>query len=189
MITILVGENGTGKSAYLHKMQAEHVARGRHNRLVWHIEAPRRCYSYLETLKQDSRLRSFAERYVPIEVLESKVGAHFLLPVVVAAQGALFTGLRHSLLMIEYPELGMHPSVIPGVVAMLLKCVSKGVFVAVETHSEAFVSCVCEAVEAGTIPSSHVSILLFRQGQDPSRHEVAWDGTIQNNWPIGVFAP
>lgn len=113
-----------------------------------------------------------------------------VLPIVVAALSAA----REDLLLIENPEVHLHPAGQAIMGEFLAEVASSGVQVVLETHSDHVLNGVRRAVKRQTIPADDTAIHFFRprheaeadgcaQVQSPQMHS---DGSI-DSWPEGFF--
>lgn len=108
------------------------------------------------------------------------------LPIIVAALSVK----EDDLLLIENPELHLHPSGQARMGRFLAEVARAGRQVIVETHSDHVLNGVRRAVKDGTVPSEEVAIHFF-QPRDESRPQVlspvvGGDGRI-DFWPPGFF--
>ena len=113
-----------------------------------------------------------------------------VLPIVVAALSAN----DGDLLLIENPEVHLHPAGQAAVGEFLAEIASAGVQVLIETHSDHVLNGVRRAVKGGMLTSDHVALHFFRP-----RREQETDGRSQveslemdgsgniDTWPEGFF--
>lgn len=111
-------------------------------------------------------------------------------PVVVAALSAR----RDDLLLIENPEVHLHPAGQATMGRFLAEVAAAGVQVIMETHSDHVLNGVRRAVKNGVLTSGDVALHFFR-----SRHDAERDGVAQvqsphlddvgniDDWPDGFF--
>ena len=109
-----------------------------------------------------------------------------VLPVIVAALAAE----KGDLLLIENPEVHLHPSGQALIGEFLAEVAQAGIQVIVESHSDHVLNGIRRAVKSGKIDSKDVALRFFsaqRDGEVPYRSpQVASDGTI-DQWPTGFF--
>lgn len=113
-----------------------------------------------------------------------------ILPIVVAALSAD----NGDLLLIENPEVHLHPAGQAAMGEFLAEVVSAGVQVMIETHSDHVLNGIRRAVKNRTLPNDDVALYFFRprrearaagqpQVQGPT---IDGDGNI-DDWPSGFF--
>ena len=111
-------------------------------------------------------------------------------PIVVAALAAR----REDLLLIENPEVHLHPAGQATMGGFLVEVAAAGVQVVLETHSDHVLNGVRRAVRNGVLAPSDVALHYFRPRHDAERGAVAQvqspqldsDGNI-DDWPDGFF--
>lgn len=108
-----------------------------------------------------------------------------VLPIIVAALVMLPGGL----LIVENPEVHLHPRGQSLMGQFLARVAATGVQVIVETHSDHIVNGVRKAVKAGLVESELVCMHYFAERSGPSQVQtvkVRKDGTL-DYWPQGFF--
>ena len=113
-----------------------------------------------------------------------------VLPIVVAALSAN----RDALLLIENPEVHLHPAGQAAMGVFLAEVAAAGVQVMVETHSDHVLNGIRRAVRGGTLPAHDVALHFFRPRQEDEQDKVPQvespsldaDGNI-DTWPDGFF--
>ena len=113
-----------------------------------------------------------------------------VLPIVVAALSAN----QDDLLLIENPEVHLHPAGQAAMGAFLSKVTSAGVQVMIETHSDHVLNGIRRAVKNHTLPSEDVALHFFRPrredrpGGEPQVESpiLGAEGNI-DSWPDGFF--
>ena len=113
-----------------------------------------------------------------------------VLPIMVAALSAN----RNDLLLIENPEVHLHPAGQAAMGEFLAKVASAGVQVMIETHSDHMLNGIRRAVKKHTLPSEDVALHYFRSrredltGDEPQVQSPILDaaGNI-DSWPQGFF--
>ena len=113
-----------------------------------------------------------------------------VLPIVVAALSAR----SNDLLLIENPEVHLHPAGQALMGEFLAEVAFAGVQVILETHSDHVLNGVRRAVKNKTLPPDDVALHFFRARQDAEREGIAQvqspfidgDGNI-DDWPEGFF--
>ena len=113
-----------------------------------------------------------------------------VLPIMVAALSAN----RDDLLLIENPEVHLHPAGQAAMGEFLAKVASAGVQVMIETHSDHVLNGIRRAVKNHTLPSEDVALHFFRPrredltGDEPQVQSPILDaaGNI-DSWPQGFF--
>ena len=117
-------------------------------------------------------------------------GVTQVLPIIVAALSADEQGL----LLVENPEVHLHPAGQAMMGEFLAEVAASGVQVILETHSDHVLNGVRRAVKKKTLPPENVALHFFRPRQDAEKQRVAQvespsldiDGNI-DNWPDGFF--
>ncbi len=109
-----------------------------------------------------------------------------VLPIVIAALSAA----KEDILLIENPEVHLHPAGQALMGQFLAEVVSAGVQVIVETHSDHVLNGIRRFVKAGRIQPEQVAIHFFR----PSSSDIAQVVSPQidaagniDSWPVGFF--
>ena len=113
-----------------------------------------------------------------------------VLPIIVAALSAN----GDDLLLIENPEVHLHPAGQAAMGEFLAEVVSAGVQVMIETHSDHVLNGIRRAVKNGTLTSEHVALHFFRPRREDRKDGRAQvqspildaDGNI-DAWPEGFF--
>ena len=113
-----------------------------------------------------------------------------VLPIVVAALSAN----GGDLLLIENPEVHLHPAGQAEMGTFLAEVASAGVQVLIETHSDHVLNGIRRAVKSGTLVSGDVVLHFFRPrcedrtegGPQVQSPVLDADGNI-DNWPDGFF--
>lgn len=109
-----------------------------------------------------------------------------ILPIVVAALAAS----REELLLIENPEVHLHPAGQARMGQFLAEVAQAGVQVILETHSDHILNGIRRAVKAGRLPAEQVSIHFFqsREAHGSQVMSPVLDGTGNiDAWPEGFF--
>ena len=113
-----------------------------------------------------------------------------VLPIVVSALSAN----RDDLLLIENPEVHLHPAGQAAMGEFLSKVTSAGVQVMIETHSDHVLNGIRRAVKNHTLPSEDVALHFFRpRREDRSGGETQVESPILgaegniDSWPDGFF--
>ena len=118
------------------------------------------------------------------------LGINQALPIVVAALSTRPGGL----LLIENPELNLHPAGQATMGEFLAEVAAAGVQVILETHSDHVLNGVRRAIKDGILAPDNAALHFFRTRQDAERHSAARvqsplldnDGNI-DYWPEGFF--
>ena len=113
-----------------------------------------------------------------------------VLPIVVAALSANQGGL----LLIENPEVHLHPVGQAAMGRFLAEVSAAGVQVILETHSDHVLNGIRRAVRSGTVPADEVALHFFRPRREEEQGRVVQvqspvldsDGNI-DTWPEGFF--
>ena len=113
-----------------------------------------------------------------------------VLPIVVAALSAEDNGL----ILVENPEVHLHPAGQAAMGAFMAEVVAAGVQVMIETHSDHVLNGIRRAVKNRTLASEDVALHFFqpqREDQTGSKPQVQspileTDGSI-DSWPAGFF--
>lgn len=113
-----------------------------------------------------------------------------VLPIVVAA----LSSEKNGLLLIENPEVHMHPAGQAMMGEFLAQVASAGVQVMIETHSDHVLNGIRRAVRHGTLPKDDVALHFFRprrDGKPDGEPQVQSpildaDGNV-DSWPEGFF--
>jgi hypothetical protein len=114
-------------------------------------------------------------------------GVSQVLPIVMAC--ALMTDLNYHL-MIEQPELHLHPRLQGALGNLLVEAAQRGQQVTVETHSEHLILRVQKLIRMGLCDSSLVSVVFVeRTSNGPIVHDVRMNeiGDFIDDWPGGFF--
>ncbi len=112
-----------------------------------------------------------------------------VLPIVVAALSAK----ENDLLLIEHPEVHLHPSGQAAMGEFLASVANAGVQVILETHSDHVLNGIRRAVKSGVLSNSHVALHFFRALRDDQCSEPQVESLMVNengnidNWPDGFF--
>lgn len=109
-----------------------------------------------------------------------------LFPILVA----LIAARRGDLLLIENPEVHLHPRAQQNIGSVIARTVASGVQVIVETHSDHVLNGIRLAVKRGTIPHSDVMVHFFAPSKSESSRPMSptmdVDGRL-SSWPEGFF--
>ena len=113
-----------------------------------------------------------------------------VLPIVVAALSANSDGL----LLIENPEVHLHPAGQAAMGEFLGEVASAGVQVMIETHSDHVLNGVRRAVKSGILTNENVALHFFRPRREEQKSDepqvqsptIGYDGNI-DSWPEGFF--
>lgn len=120
-------------------------------------------------------------------------GIQQVLPVATYLLGLAHNYIQHKLLIIEEPELHLHPSAHGGLsdMAIAAAAASPSVQLIMETHSENLLLRLRRRVADGTLAPADVNFLWFEQTHQQYSEvieiEVREDGSV-THWPKGVFA-
>ena len=133
------------------------------------------------------RLSADTEFHRPIH---TGFGLTQILPIMVAALSAK----RDDLLLIENPEVHLHPAGQAAIGRFLAKVAIAGVQVIVETHSDHVLNGIRRAVKTKILKADHVALHFFRSRSQAEKGEVPQvespsmdaDGNI-DSWPDGFF--
>ncbi len=113
-----------------------------------------------------------------------------VLPIVVAALSAQ----KNDLLLIENPEVHLHPAAQGAMGIFLSQVAAAGVQVVLETHSDHLLNGIRRAVKTGIVPCEDVSLLFFRPRTEnmEERNSQVESPAIDANgnidsWPEGFF--
>lgn len=118
------------------------------------------------------------------------LGINRALPIVLGALSARPGGL----LLIENPELNLHPSAQAAMGESLAESAAAGVQVILETHSDHVLNGIRKAIKEGILTPGDAVLYFFRPRQDAERNGAARvqrslldkDGNI-DHWPEGFF--
>ncbi|RYD85819.1 MAG: DUF3696 domain-containing protein [Verrucomicrobiaceae bacterium] len=118
--------------------------------------------------------------------LHTGFGLTQVLPIVVAALSAK----EGDLLLIENPEVHLHPKGQSKVGAFLSEVAASGVQVIVETHSDHVLNGIRRAVKSGVLPHENTAIHFFEHPSEDVEQVVS--PTLDSNgnidiWPSGFF--
>ena len=113
-----------------------------------------------------------------------------VLPIIVAALSAN----RNDLLLIENPEVHLHPAAQGAMGSFLARVASAGVQVLIETHSDHVLNGIRRAVKEGVLFHENVALHFFRPrtevadavGPQVESPAIDADGNI-DTWPAGFF--
>lgn len=109
-----------------------------------------------------------------------------VLPIIVAALSAA----TDDILLIENPEVHLHPAGQAQIGALLAEVAASGVQVVIETHSDHVLNGIRRSVRAGSIPASDVALHFFRPRGEGVEQVVSpmLDPTGNIDfWPEGFF--
>ena len=125
---------------------------------------------------------TFAEWQHPANV---GFGISYALPIVVASLAA--PADHESLLIIENPEVHLHPSAQSAVGGFLARVAGSGVQVVVETHSDHVLNGIRRAVAFDrAVAAEDVTIHYLGRGADPECLSITDLGRL-SAWPVGFF--
>ena len=118
------------------------------------------------------------------------LGISQALPIIAAALSAR----RGGLLLIENPELNLHPNAQAAMGEFLAESAAAGVQVILETHSDHVLNGIRRAIKKGILTPGNAVLYFFRPRQDAERNGTARvqsplldkDGNI-DHWPEGFF--
>ena len=109
-----------------------------------------------------------------------------VLPIVIAAMSAI----KNDILLIENPEVHLHPAGQALMGQFLADVAHAGVQVIVETHSDHILNGIRRSVKAGRLEPSQLAIHFFRprssEHAQVTSPQMNVDGNI-DNWPDGFF--
>jgi len=112
-----------------------------------------------------------------------------VLPIVIAA----LTAGKQDILVIENPEIHLHPAGQASMGEFLGKVATAGVQVILETHSDHVLNGIRRAVKSGLLPSEDVAIHFFRpRGEHEDEESLVVSPAMDRNgtidsWPSGFF--
>jgi len=109
-------------------------------------------------------------------------GVSYALPIIVSVLAAR----PGSLLLIDSPEVHLHPRVQAQVGRLCALAAQAGVQVIVETHSEHVLNAARIQVRHGALAAERVGVLYFGRGTDPILLSLDSSGAI-SEWPRGFF--
>jgi len=119
-------------------------------------------------------------------------GISQVVPVLLKCLGGGATSSQPRLILIEEPEIHLHPRLQAAFGEFLAGCVNSpntNQFI-VETHSENLVLCLQRLVRNGTLTPDHVSIVYIKQDEGASKaFSIGLDeeGEFTDVWPDGFF--
>jgi predicted ATPase len=135
-------------------------------------------------------------RNVDIDIAETGAGFAQVFPVVVQALGLSADRLSSSLVIVEQPELHLHPGAHGAVADLIMQtvtsCYQRSKYIC-ETHSEQIIARIRRRVAEGTIAANAIKIIsVGHQGATDSQVEPLRNITLDDlgnpsAWPIGVF--
>lgn len=110
-----------------------------------------------------------------------------LFPILVA----LIAARRGDVLLIENPEVHLHPRAQQNIGTVIARTVASGIQVILETHSDHVLNGIRLAVKQGMIPHSDVMVHFFSPSKDggvsaPQSPSMDADGRL-SSWPEGFF--
>ena len=122
--------------------------------------------------------------------VHSGFGLTQVLPIIVAVLAAN----SDDLLLVENPEVHLHPAGQAAMGEFLAEAAAAGVQVMIETHSDHVLNGIRRAVRSGTLPSDDVALHFFSpRREDPTAGEpqvqspiLGADGNL-DTWPEGFF--
>ena len=101
-----------------------------------------------------------------VNVADVGFGVSQTLPVVVA----LLTAQRGQIVILEQPEIHLHPRAQVALAKLLLDAARRGVLVMAETHSHLLLKSVQRAVASGEVPPSLVKLHWFQRDDEGATH-------------------
>lgn len=134
-----------------------------------------------------------ADGRIMIDFSDTGAGYSQCLPVVVQNLAAQSKRLDSSMLVVEQPELHLHPAAHGAIADLYISSAVNGAVCIVETHSEQFISRVRRRIAEGVIPPESVQLISVdhvdddEAGAEPFRL-ITFDERGQPScWPYGVF--
>lgn len=119
-----------------------------------------------------------------VSLTDTGYGVSQVLPILV--QGLTLTG---GTLILDQPELHLHPRLQTGIADFVLMVARENGSVIVETHSDHFINRVVRRVVEGSVSKEDVAVHFFTPTVDgPHVEQVDIDPTFGiRNWPLGFF--
>ena len=196
----VVGPSGEDAASVLYARRDEHVCEAlalpdaSNRSLLQQVEARMRTFfpgcrleiqpvPYANAVTLGLRTSDDTDFHRPVHV---GFGITQVLPIVIAALAAK----PEDLLLIENPEVHLHPTGQAQMGQFLAKVSQSGVQVILETHSDHILNGVRRAVKAGVLSADQVSIHFFRprSGDDAQVVSPILDSTGNiDAWPDGFF--
>lgn len=140
----------------------------------------------------DTSLEVLIDRYIPgaehdfpylVSLADVGLGLSQVMPVLVALQAAH----PHHLVVMEQPELHLHPRGIHELANVIVDAVNRGVRIIMETHSELLLLGIQTMVAQGRLEPAQVSLNWFSLDKDGHsiirQAEVEKDGSF-GDWPV-----
>ncbi len=140
----------------------------------------------------DTALEVMIGRFVPglqrqlshmVNVADAGLGLFQVLPLLVALRAAK----RDQLVVIEQPELHLHPKGIYALADVLRAAVQRGVRIVIETHSELLLLGIQTLVAQGDLKPQDVSLNWFALDGEGNTHieqaDIQQDGSF-GEWPV-----
>lgn len=122
---------------------------------------------------------------IPVTITDVGFGVSQVLPILVEG----FNLKSGSTLIVEQPEIHLHPKVQAELGDVLIEFYKQGIFSIIETHSEHLILRIQRRIAEGMIENSDVGIYYFEPTKDGTKIiklEIDKMGMIQN-WPKGFF--
>ncbi|MCS4281103.1 AAA family ATPase [Stenotrophomonas rhizophila] len=130
---------------------------------------------------------------ITIDFSDTGAGYSQCLPVVVQNLAAQRGRLDSSMLVVEQPELHLHPAAHGAIADLYIQSAVNGAVCFVETHSEQFISRVRRRIAEGLIPAGSVQLISIDHAEDDEADSepfrlIEFDDRGQPScWPYGVF--
>lgn len=103
-----------------------------------------------------------AQRQPMVNIADVGFGVSQVLPVLVA----LLTAIAGQMIILEQPELHLHPRAQAALATLLIDAAKRGVRVVAETHSSLLLTAIQTLVALGEIAPNEVMLHWFRRGED-----------------------
>jgi hypothetical protein len=118
----------------------------------------------------------------PLPVEQAGHGSYQILPVITQ----LFCAPEHSLVMIEEPEISLHPQAQIDLLRMLADAISLGRRILITTHSPTLLLALPEAAKEGKLKVGDVAIYEFSR---PQGETTATPLDLQPSWYVKGWIP
>lgn len=143
----------------------------------------------LESLKEDVFALQLAEEQsqAPVSMLDVGFGISQVLPIIVQSKLS-----RRNIILIEQPELHLHPRLQAELGTMFVDCISApqhNQFI-IETHSEHIILRLQRLIREGKLRSCDLSVIYVMKGEDGSTCfplRIDEEGDFIDEWPDGFF--
>ncbi len=123
-----------------------------------------------------------AASQAPLRLESAGFGSQQILPVIVQ----LFSAPPHSLIMIEEPEISLHPAAQVSLVRMFSEAVASGQQVIITTHSQTLLLALSEASKVHSMSPTDIAIYHMARGPEGAKTTRL---AVDSNWSLKGWVP